>query len=94
MTERMISRQMMTGISDAFSGVLDPVLDKHRQTLARLDKLMQAGDADRAARLWRRSGLLDDLAQAIASAGAVSADAIRDALPRIREAVRDETVRT
>lgn len=91
MTERMISRQMMTGISDAFSVVLDPVLDKNRQTLDRLDKLMQAGDADRASRLWRRSGLLEDLAHAIATAGSVSADAIRDALTRIRKAVSDDT---
>lgn len=86
-----ISRRMTTGISDAFADVLQPVLHKHRQTLDRLDKLMQAGDADRASRLWRRSGLLDDLAQAIASAGAVSADVIRDALKRIREAVSDDT---
>lgn len=86
-----ISRRMTTGISDAFADVLQPVLRKHRQTLDRLDKLMQAGDADRASRLWRRSGLLDDLAQAIASAGAVSADAIRDALTRIRKAVSDDT---
>lgn len=91
MTERMISRQMMTAVDDAFADVLKPVLRKHRKTLDRLDKLMQAGDADRASRLWRRSGLLDDLAHAIASAGAVSADVIRDALTRIRGAVTDDT---
>lgn len=86
-----ISRRMTTGISDAFADVLQPVLDKHRQTLDRLDELMKAGYADRASRLWRRSGMLDDLARAIASAGAVSADVIRDALTRIREAVSDDT---
>lgn len=91
MTERTISRQMMSAIDAAYHDVLSPVLRKHQKTLDRLDVLMQEGKADEASRLWRRSGLLDDLAKAIAGAGKVSADGIRDALGRIREAVRDAT---
>lgn len=92
MTETKISRKMMASIDEAFADVLKSVLQRHKGTLRRIDKLVQDGDADRASRLWRRSGLLDDLAKAIAGAGAVSADAIRDGLDHLRKAVRDEAV--
>lgn len=92
MTETKISRKMMSAIDDAFADVIKPVLQRHKDTLQRIDKLMQTGDADRASRLWRRSGLLDDLAKAIAGAGTVSAEAIRDGLEHLRKAVRDEAV--
>lgn len=87
LTERTISRQMMSAIDAAYSDVLTPVLHRHKATLDRLDKLMQEGKTDEASRLWRRSGLLDDMAKAIAGAGKVSADAIREGLKRTREAV-------
>ena len=47
---------------------------------------MQAGAMARARVLWRKSGIIEDLAAAIAGAGQVSADAIRAGLTQIREA--------
>lgn len=91
MPERTITQQMMSAIDAAYQDVLKPVLKKHKKTFDRLDVLMREGKADEASRLWRRSGLLDDLARAIAGAGKVSADGIRDALTRIREAVQNAT---
>lgn len=82
-----IEQQMLDGIDAAYHDILRPVLDKHRQTLYRLDKLMQDGATARARALWRRSGIITDLAAAIASAGNVSSAVIRKGMLDIREAV-------
>lgn len=92
-TETKIAKEMLAGIDEAYHDILRPVLRKHAATLDKLDKLMQSGAAGRARQLWLRSGLLDDLAKAIAGAGAVSSHVIRDGLERIREAVRHDTGR-
>jgi hypothetical protein len=84
-----IEQEMLRNIDAAYHGILAPVLRKHRQTLDRLDKLMQAGAMARARVLWRKSGIIEDLAAAIAGAGQVSADAIRAGLTQIREAAAD-----
>lgn len=91
MQERQTYRTMLMRVDEAYSGALKPVLRKHAGTLKRLDKLMDAGDATRAGLLWRRSGLLADLTEAIAGSGKVAADAIREGLQGIREAVKRET---
>ena len=82
-----IEQEMLRNIDAAYHGILTPVLRKHRQTLDRLDKLMQIGAAARARVLWRRSGIIEDLAAAIAGAGQASAGAIRQGLTQIREVV-------
>lgn len=92
-TETRIAREMLAGIDEAYHDILRPVLLKHAETLDKLDRLMQSGAVGRARQLWQRSGLLDDLIKAIAGAGAVSAQGIRDGLKRIREAVRHDTGR-
>lgn len=91
MQERQTYRTMLTRVDEAYGGALKPVLRKHAGTLERLGELMDAGDTTRAEHLWRRSGLLDDLAKAIAGSGKVAADAIREGLQGIREAVKRET---
>lgn len=88
-TATKIEQEMLQSIDEAFRNVIKPVLQKHKATLDQLDKLMQAGLAGRARKLWRTSGILEDLAEAIAGAGAVSADAIRDGIKRIRGAAHD-----
>lgn len=88
-TATKIEQTMLKSIDAAYHDVLRPVLRKHRQTLARLDKLMQDGDSSKAHALWRRSGIVDDLAKAIAAAGKVSADVIREGISSIREAAHD-----
>lgn len=88
-TATKIERTMLDGIDEAYHDVLKPVLRKHKQTLAKLDKLMAAGDSSKAHALWRRSGIVDDLAKAVAAAGRTSAGIIRAGLKEIREAAHD-----
>ena len=80
-----IEQQMLSNIDAAYHDILRPVLRKHKQTLDRLDTLMQAGAMARARVLWRKSGIIEDLAEAIAYAGQVSASSIRNGLTEIRE---------
>lgn len=86
-----IEQEMLENIDGAYSDILAPVLKKHRGTLGQLEKLIGAGAVARARVLWRKSGIIDDLASAIAGAGAASAAYIRQGLMQIREAVADET---
>ena len=88
-TATKIEQEMLQSIDEAFRNVIMPVLHKHKATLDQLENLMQAGLAGRARKLWRTSGILEDLAEAIAGAGAVSADVIRDGIKRIRGAAHD-----
>jgi hypothetical protein len=79
---------MLRDIGAAHRSVIEPVLRKHRQTLKKLDKLMQDGAAGRANALWRKSGLLDDLAKAIAAANGASVNVLRQGIRDVREVVR------
>lgn len=86
-----IEQQMLDNIDSAYHNILQPVLKKHRKTLEKLDKLLKAGSAARARVLWRRSGIIEDLAAAIAGAGNMSSAAIRNGLTQIREVVSHDT---
>lgn len=82
-----IEQEMLRNIDAAYHDILRPVLQKHKTTLDRLDALMQSGAAARARTLWRRSGIIEDLAAAIAGAGHASSVAIRQGLTQIREVI-------
>ncbi len=84
-----IEQEMLRNIDAAYHDILRPVLQKHKTTLDRLDALMQSGAAARARTLWRKSGIIEDLAAAIAGAGSKSSQAIRSGLTQIREVMAD-----
>lgn len=86
-TASKIENEMLRSIDDAYRNVLSPVLKKHRRTLQKLDELIASGETARARVLWRSSGLLEDLAAALARSGMLSAATVRRGLDRIREAV-------
>ena len=88
--EDRLEQKMLDEVDKAYRDVLRPVLSKHQGTLKQIEQLSQAGATGRARVLVRSSGLLEDLAQALASAGRLSAAAIRDGIDRIRE-VADDT---
>lgn len=88
-----IEQQMLSNIDAAYHDILRPVLKKHKTTLDRLDALMQSGATARARVLWRKSGIVEDLAAAIAGAGRVSSDAIRNGLTQIREVMAHDSGR-
>ena len=73
-----------------YPAAVSPLMKKHEETLAKLDKLMQSGATGRARVLMRRSGLLKDLAVAIAGAGSDAVSLIRGEIKGIKEAVKRE----
>lgn len=74
-----------------YPAAVSPLMEKHDKTLEKLDKLMQSGATGRARVLMRRSGLLKDLAVAIAGAGSDAVSLIRGEIKDIKEAVKLES---
>ena len=73
-----------------YPAAVSPLMKKHEKTLEKLDKLMQSGATGRARVLMRRSGLLKDLAVAIALAGSDAVSLIRGEIKGVKEAVKLE----
>lgn len=74
-----------------YPAAVSPLMKKHEKTLEKLDKLMQSGATGRARVLMRRSGLLKELAVAIAGAGSDAVSLIRGEIKGIKEAVKFES---
>ena len=70
------------------AGAVAPVLKKHQKTLERLEKLEKDGAYGRARVLVRTSGIIKDLAKALASVGKESASIIREEMRGVREVAR------
>lgn len=70
---------------------VSPLMKKHEETLEKLDKLMQSGATGRARAVMRRSGLLKELAVAIAGTGADAVSLIRGEIRGVKEAVKLES---
>lgn len=70
---------------------VSPLIKKHKKTLDKLDKLMQSGAKGRARAVMRRSGLLKELAVAIAGTGADAVSLIRGEIRGVKEAVKLES---
>lgn len=75
----------------AYGAAMREVLAKHKATLDRVAALEKKGDYASVRRVVRSSGLLNDVAIALAKAGRDSAKAIRAMLESDREAVRSES---
>lgn len=75
-------------IDTLHSDAVAPVMKKHKETLEKLAKLEKDGAWGRARSLVRKSGLIDDLAKALASAGKQAASAIREEMRGVKEVVR------
>lgn len=70
---------------------VSPLIKKHKKTLDKLDKLMQSGATGQARAVMRRSGLLKELAVAIAGTGADAVSLIRGEIRGVKEAVKLES---
>lgn len=84
---------MLRSIDEAHRDVIAPVLRKHKDTLRKIEALIQSGASARATVLWRKSGLLDDLSDAISAANQEAEKSIREGIKNVRKAVRDDTAR-
>lgn len=86
-----LEEQTIRRSNAAYSAAMRDVLRKHKATLDKVEALEVKGDYRAVRRLVRSSGLLDDMAQALALAGRQSAEIIRGMMGAEREAVRDES---
>lgn len=68
-----------------YPAVVSPLMKKHKGTLKKLDKLEKDGAYGRARVLIRQSGLVDDLARALARAGVEAAALIREEIHGVKE---------
>lgn len=85
-----LEADMLAATARAYDGAVAAVIRKHALTLRLIRQLEDKGEYERARMQIRVSGLLDDLAQAIASAGGDSAALIRSTLGEIREVMADD----
>lgn len=86
-----LERKTMKKVAGMYPAALSPVLEKHEKTLDKLDELMQKGATGRARALVRQSGLLRDVASALAGVGSEAVGLIRSEMSGIREAVLHES---
>lgn len=56
-------------IEAAYTDIVTPILTRYKPTIERMEKYNEQGKRGRARSLFRSSGLLDELAAAIVSAG-------------------------
>lgn len=73
-----------------YASAVSAVLAKHQGTLKQIETLEQGGRAGQARRLFRSSGLLEDLVQALAKAGRDSGALVRQMRADILEVMADD----
>lgn len=86
-----IEAETLRELERMYPEAVSPLIKKHKKTLDKLDKLMQSGATGRARAVMRRSGLLKELAVAIAGTGADAVSLIRGEIRGVKEAVKLES---
>ena len=72
-----------------YPAAVSPLMKKHQETLKKLDKLEHDGAYGRARVLIRKSGLLNDVAKALAYAGKEAAAVIRAEISGVQEVAHE-----
>lgn len=85
-----IEAETLRKLERLYPAAVSPLMKKHKETLDRLDALEKQGAYGRARVLIRRSGLVDDLARALAAAGREAAAIIRHEISEVKEAGADD----
>lgn len=73
-----------------YPAAVSSLMKKHKGTFEKLDKLEKEGAYGRARVLIRKSGLVDDIAKALAAAGVKAADLIREEVRGVKEVASDD----
>ena len=85
-----IEGRTLRKLDGLYSALPSSLMEKHKATFEKLEKLEKEGAYGRARVLVRRSGLIDDWAKAIASAGKDAAKVIRQEIDGVREVASDD----
>lgn len=64
-------------VESAYADIVTPILARYRPTIERIEKYNEQGKRGLARSLFRSSGLLDELTQAIAEAGKKASQAVQ-----------------
>ncbi len=78
------------GIEAAYADIVTPILSRYKPTIERIEKYNEQGKRGLARSLFRSSGLLDDLAEAIAVAGKKASKAVQQQRIGILEVMADD----
>lgn len=84
-----IEAKTLAELERIYPAAVSPLMRKHKNTLEKLARLEKQGAYGRARVLLRKSGLVDDLAHALAAAGVRAARLIRKERQAVREADAD-----
>lgn len=68
-----------------YPAAISPLMEKHKGTFETLEKLEKDGAYGRARVFLRKSGIVDDIAKALAAAGVKAADLIREEIRGVKE---------
>lgn len=85
-----IEGRTLRKLDNLYSSLPSALMEKHKATFEKLEKLEKEGAYGRARVLIRRSGLIDDWAKAIASAGKTAAKTIRKEIDGVGEVANDD----
>lgn len=80
-----IESKVLRDLERMYPGAISPLIEKHKTTLEKLEKLENDGAYGRARVLIRKSHLVDDIAEAIASVGVKAARLIREEMRGVKE---------
>lgn len=73
-----------------YLAAISPLMEKHKGTFATLEKLEKDGAYGRARVFLRKSGIVDDIAKALAAAGVKAADLIREEIRGVKEVAHEQ----
>ena len=85
-----IEARLLTDTSKQYDQAVARTLRKHRNVIQRMKQLEAAEKYEQARMLARSSGLIDDLADAIASSGERAAALIRAAIGEVKAVMADD----
>lgn len=77
-------------IEAGYAGIVAPILARHRLTIERIEKYNEQGKRGLARSLFRSSGLLDELANVIATAGKKASGVVQQQRTGILEVMADD----
>ena len=77
-------------VEAAYAGIVTPILARYRPTIERIEKYNEQGKRGLARSLFRSSGLLDDLVEALAGAGKKASQAVQRQHIGILEVMADD----
>lgn len=77
-------------VEAAYAGIVEPILARYRPTIERIEKYNEQGKRGLARSLFRSSGLLDELANVIATAGKKASGVVQQQRTGILEVMADD----